>query len=471
MSLYTWTGVIGVVLAGTAAGNWAGGRLADRAGRRGTGPETLAACLVLAAGATTAVLVVNALLDNFEAAGGGLAALGVMTDVVVRSAAVFFLPTFLLGTVSPQAVRLAAGTGDPGAAAGRVYAWSAAGAIAGTFATGYAAIQTLGVYGTVLGVALLPGVAALLAAPVWRQPLTLAGLSLAGGGVATGLTLLDPAASGIVAETNYYTIRVTAVPGWPGVVALTLDHLHHSWVDPADPTYLQYQHEQTQLEFLRAAGPHPRALVIGGGGYTFPRAARTLIPDSTVDVVEIDPGVTAVAYSWLRLDPALGIGTVNRDGRQYLEESAAAGRYDVITLDAVNDLSVPAHLMTRESHRAAKRALAPGGVYLVSVIDLLGDGRLWPAAVHTLRAEFACVEVLQSFPAADPDGRNVYVLYAADRPLDPARLRAAQPAGVTLVTRRAPEALVAARLAAEPVVLTDQFAPVDDLMRVVYRRR
>ena len=34
VSLYTWTGVIGVMLAGTACGNWLGGVLADRAGKK-----------------------------------------------------------------------------------------------------------------------------------------------------------------------------------------------------------------------------------------------------------------------------------------------------------------------------------------------------------------------------------------------------------------------------------------------------
>ena len=473
VSLYTWTGIIGVILAGTAAGNWAGGRIADRAARRGTGPGTLASFLVAAAVAVAGVLVLSTLVNQIDATHDTFTDLGVVADVLVRTAVLFFAPAFLLGTVSPQVIRLAASGDAAGAVAGRVYAWSAAGAIAGTFATGYALIQFAGVHGTLLGVALLPGVAALLAAPVWRQPLLLGGLSLVGGGAVTGLTLLDSAALGVAAETNYYTIRVIPVAARPPVLALQLDHLDHSWVDPTDPTYLHYDHERTQMEFLRAAGPAARTLVIGGGGYTFPRCARTQLPGCTIDVVEIDPGVTAVAYSHLGLDPHLGIATFNQDGRQFLEEVAAPGAYDLVTLDAVNDFSVPAHLMTRESHRAAKRTLKPGGVYLVSVIDLLEAGRLWRAGVHTLREEFAYVEVLQSFPNSEPAKRNVYVLYAADVPLDLDRLRAANGVGpgAESATRRAPVAIVGRRLAADRVVLTDQYAPVDDLMRPVYGGR
>ena len=72
----------------------------------------------------------------------------------------------------------------------------------------------------------------------------------------------------------------------------------HSSVDPDDPWYLYYEHEHIQMEFLWAArtgSPNPRVLVIGGGGYTFPRYAMEVLPETRMDVVEIDPGVTQVA--------------------------------------------------------------------------------------------------------------------------------------------------------------------------------
>ena len=50
----------------------------------------------------------------------------------------FFLPMFVLGMVSPQVIRLAVpDVAHVGRVAGRVYAWSTAGAIVGTFAAGY----------------------------------------------------------------------------------------------------------------------------------------------------------------------------------------------------------------------------------------------------------------------------------------------------------------------------------------------
>jgi spermidine synthase len=482
VSLYTWTGVIGVMLAGTAVGNWLGGQLADRAARSAdpaAGRGRLAGSLVLGAAAAAVALVTffvgKELSWRSEDAAGWLESVGLVGRVLFWTFALFFPPMLLLGTVSPQAIRLAVpDVAHAGRVAGRVYAWSTAGAIAGTFATGFVLVSAVGVYRTILLAAVLPAAAAALAAPVWRRPVLLYPVSLVAGAAVTGFLVLTPANTGITRETNYYAIRVTDDPEEPGVKVLVLDMLIHSKVKLGDPRYLHYVHEHTQMELLRAvADAHPdgqRVLVIGGGGYTFPRCARAAVPTSSLDVVEIDPGVTAVARERLGLRPDPGINTVNMDGRQFLAERAPAGHYHLVTLDAVNDLSVPAHLLTREFDRAVKKALAPDGVYLLTVIDYLEDGRLWRSAVQTLRTEFAYVELVSPHADYEPDIQQVYVIYAADHPLDLTALAAHGPAKP--YTHRLQPGETERLLAKDPgVVLTDQFAPVDNLMAVVFRRR
>ena len=267
----------------------------------------------------------------------------------------------------------------------------------------------IGAQATLLTCAVTAVVAAGLAKSLWRRPLALGTASLVIGAAAVGATL-EPPTGGMVRESDYGTIRVQTPPEDERVRILMLDKLIHSVVMPGHPEFLHYRHEEIQMEFLRAA-PHPaRVLVIGGGGYTFPRAARTMVPDCRVDVVEIDPVVTAVATEFLGLEPALGIQVTHADGRRFLEESASASAYDLVTMDAVNDLSVPPHLLTRECAAAAKRALKPSGVYLVSVIDILNSGELWPAALVTLQRKFAHVELLQSRVWTPPEKRAVFVL-------------------------------------------------------------
>ena len=531
VSLYTWTGIIGVMLAGTAAGNLLGGLLADRANRPGAGRDpraVLAGTLGFASGAAVLVLAVLGPLSRSES----FAKYELVNRVLGMTFALFFLPMLLLGMISPQVIRLAVpDAAHAGRAAGRVYAWSTAGAIAGTFAAGYALLSTLGAHRTILAVGLVVAAAGLVAAPVWRKNLLLYLYAVALGGVVGGLILYWNGPSveeDVIAieETNYYTIKVSRdyeyrrydgqyQKRYTGYVNLTLDHLLHSSVDPDDPTFIHYTHEHVQMELLRAArahAPEPRALVIGGGGYTFPRYAKTMLPETVMDVVEIDPGVTRVAYERLGLPRGL-TNDFNMDGRQFVAERAAPGSYDLVVLDAVNDLSVPAHLVTREFNDAVKRALKPDGVYLLTVIDSLEYGRLWKAAMATLRQTFPHVALVGPYelpppqpPAGDDlnelarwrrqdrawrEDRAVWVIYASDRPLDLAAVRreaaraygfwaTAAAGGAALAdyvtpvgyTHPVPPDRLAPLLKDDPgVVLTDQYAPVDNLMADIFRHR
>lgn len=486
VSLYTWTGVIGVMLAGTAIGNWLGGVIADRAGKSDdpdAARRTLAGSLILACCCGVYILV--GFITAVRA--GWFVELGIIGQVLAWTFTLFFPAMLALGTISPQVIRLAVpDVAHIGRVAGRVYAWSTVGAIVGTFAAGFVLVSQLGMFRTVLIAATLPGIAAIVVGSFWNRASLLYPLSLAFGGVLASFLVFHPAAFAITRETNYYTIAVHEPSlkeqeenGYPADgLKLNLDHLMHSMVRPSDPTYLFYPHEQIQMEFLRRANAEhpdgPRVLVVGGGGYTFPRCARTLIPSSSVDVVEIDPGVTAVSYSHLGLDPKLNIASYHMDGRQFVAEKAPAGHYHLITLDAVNDLSVPAHLLTREFNEEVKRSLTPDGVYLLTVIDVPNGGRLWAAAVHTLHETFPHVELLISNPNSNLREQQVMVIYASTRPLKLDQLRAeVQKQGVTSpYTHQLPPAELDALLQKRrPLVLTDQFAPVDNLMAPVFRQR
>lgn len=528
VSLFTWTGVIGVMLAGTCLGNWFGGRLADRAHRRGAGERAqrvLGASLLAAAVFSVLVLVAFSLVSNPVP----FVSWGLIGQVVALTFVLFFLPMALLGTVSPQVIRLCVrDVATAGQTAGRVYAVSTAGAILGTFAAGYLLISAFGTQGTVLIAAVLPAVAVLLLGGVLKEPVTLYVASAVGGAFLGGAVLIFRGTENLI-ETNYYAIQVEYEPRYklvPGsdafaaaaggmpvvkqevIGSLVLDRLLHSDVNLQDPTYFKYKHEQVQLEAVYAAAERKpdaqRLLVIGGGGYTLPRAARTLLPTAAVDVVEIDPGVTKAAYTKLALDPKLGVRSFNRDGRQFVAEAAEPGSYDVVSLDAVNDYSVPAHLLTKECNDAVKRVLAPNGVYLVTVIDRVQDGKLWRAAYNTLSRSYKHVyfalprsdvelrvaqdeeehdlAVASGLPPRYPGpitresavqhmDRAVVIIYATDTPLDTAALNATvlKRTGVPSDTYLLPEAATRNLLAREKeLVLTDQYAPVDNLMATVF---
>jgi len=551
-SLYTWTGVIGVMLLGTACGNFFGGRLADRAAIPGRREARLGWTLLIAGFMGVLVIVSFSIISHADA----FATFGLREQILAVSFALFFAPMFCLGMVSPQVIRLCvADVQHAGRTAGRIYAVSTLGAIVGTLFCGYALISTFGIFNTILLAGLLPALAMLLVTVhsiagavseavsqevkvskatmlVVENGVMLYGVSAVFGAAFGGFILSGQMRhigdTETVAETNYYTIRIQspieklvipptdllgALVGGPGidtkhqkiqiresrVKALYLDHLTHSRVDLDDPTFFFYRHENIQAEVLRMqCQDHPReqkVLVIGGGGYTFPRYVRTAISTASVDVVEIDPGVTAVAYSHLGLLPEWGVKSHHMDGRQFVAEKSAKGFYDLVTLDAVNDLSVPSHLLTKECNEAVKKTMKPDGVYLVTVIDFTSDGQLWKAAFRTLRQSFKHVELM--YPQSDlqkardantiegqpppTDGeifgkldRSVLVMYAADQPLDKAKLRqaVAHQIDVASDTYVVPESLVNEMLSrGKPIILTDQHSPTDDLMRQVFRKR
>jgi predicted membrane-bound spermidine synthase len=526
VSLFTWTGIIGVMLAGTALGNFTGGQLADRVNRPGSAINpryALAATLCFAAAATVFMFVAMALVTRFKA----FHEWGPITQVMGWTFSLFFLPMFALGLVSPQVIRLAVpDVGHAGRVAGRVYAWSTVGAIAGTFATGYVLLSALGMYQTVLAASLVVVGASLLAAKVWDNNPLLYLFSVVLGGITGGFILTNRDQSDeylVKVESNYYTIKVTraAVFGHEAARALNLDKLMHSVVDPYDPLFLYYTHEFTQVELTRAAraeNPDAKVLVIGGGGYTFPRYVNAQLPDVQVDVVEIDPKVTQVAFEHLGLERHPKLNPIHMDGRQFVAERAAPGGYDLVIQDAVNDLSVPAHLMTKEYNDAVKAVLKPDGVYLLTIIDSVADGKLWKAAMATLAKTYPAENVVM-LRVPDPmeharaklwhEERHVLVIYASNTafshaalenavrkampdtrlPLStfaagevpvpgagPAHAARLGPAGIApkpfVYTKLVDPALLKTYTDREPgLVLTDQFCPIDNLMADVFRRR
>lgn len=136
-SLYTWTSVIGVVLAGITAGNYIGGWLADRFENR---QRTLAWLFFAASLLSGSVLVLDGVVGGFERGD-----LSWPTWVLWIVAFIIFAPAVALGTISPVAASIALSRSTKtGITVGSVYAWGALGSIVGTFLTGFWLIDLLG---------------------------------------------------------------------------------------------------------------------------------------------------------------------------------------------------------------------------------------------------------------------------------------------------------------------------------------
>jgi MFS family permease len=154
-SLYTWTSIIGVVLAGITIGNYIGGRLADRFKTVKVLTLMFAAC----AAACLVIIGLNTLVGSWT----WLWQLNWPTRILLHVTVVFLLPAAFLGTISPVVAKMALEKGLPtGRTVGDIYAWGAAGSIAGTFATGYYFIALMGTISIICCVAAVMIVMALL---------------------------------------------------------------------------------------------------------------------------------------------------------------------------------------------------------------------------------------------------------------------------------------------------------------------
>ena len=122
---------------------------------------------------------------------------------------------------------------------------------------------------------------------------------------------------------------------------------------------------------LSAPTPDRRILAIGAGGCAWPKHAVATCPTATVDAVEVDPAIAAIARELFFVDEAEAAGRLRllvADGRAFLE-ACDAGSYDVIVVDAFAGMDDVHPLATIEAARAIRRALVPGGLLLANVVS------------------------------------------------------------------------------------------------------
>ena len=511
-SLYTWTSVIGVVLAGVSIGSFVAGRLADW-----FRPERLLGCLFLLSSGTC---ILSLFLNHYFWMSSPLKPFGLHWPglVFLTVLCVFFLPSLLLGTFSPVAAKMALKDKSRiGFTLGSVSAWGAAGSIAGTLATGFWLVPILGTKGLLLVVAWALAAAGLLCGP-WRLlhavwvALLIAALIISrdsqmekavvnyfpasansrgrGAGTAQAVrSLVGTAISKTLAavhethddlynaDSNYQYIRVykTQSSREPEreLRVLALDFLIHGYVDPEDPGHLEYDYERVYAEVARKYANGRKdisALFLGGGSYTFPRWTLHEWPGARIVVAEIDPMVIEANHEALGLDRNTPIRTIPMDARIAVESLAENELFDFALGDAFNDLSSPYHLCTLEFDQKVKRHLKPDGAYLVNVIDSYDCGLLVGSLTATLKRVFKHVCVFCTEKDGVKKTRDTFVIAASDVPLETAGWEPGHQSdfcGSVLTDEHMAEL---ARKCGNRV-LTDDDAPVENLIAPVLRKR
>jgi spermidine synthase len=505
VSLYTWTSIIGVVLAGISIGAYLGGLIADRYPRS----STLGWLLFLSGLGAFAISPLTNLV------GGADFQTSLMVRILLITTIIFFVPSCLLGMISPVVVKLTLNNLDKaGNVVGKIYAFSTLGSILGTFATGFYLISWMGTRNILFTM----GVILLVCAPIFggffarKKSLILfliflsllVVLPVAGFYVYAAVRPAEvaPVANPLQSlkvlygyafnfpiddetyfykESDYYTLKLKKKEKNDGgpLEALVLDHLIHSYTDLANPFYIEYEYIQIYEEVVRWQAPQRdpfRALFLGGGGYTFPRFIEAYYPDAEVDVVEIDPEVTRIAYEYLGIPDDTIIRSFNEDARWFVMNRKESGRYDFMFGDAFNDLSIPYHLTTKEFAMELKRLLKPDGILMANVIDSYKVGLFMPSYIRTLEEVFGKgnVHLLTLTPDYDHIGISTNVIIASPRKLDlddfVRTIQGQEPPEMTahVMPQDHLQKYLSERYS---VILTDDYVPVDNLIAPIFEER
>ena len=453
MSLYTWTAVIAVVLAGFSVGHWWGGLMASKSQEtalRQTGWVLIAAALSTG----LAVVVLQGIADPvMSAVSHPLGA------IIALCTGAFFLPSLFAGVPAPVLAQIGASTApDSGRALGALFA---AGAIAGTLLAGFVFISYLGSTLTLALVALVYVAMALLsfwlAGRLPRAALLASTISLAFAGYA----LATP--SPCDTESKYFCIRsidVSETRDNP-ICMMVLDHLVHGTSSANDPTLMYTDHAAMldELAKLRAPRQDFSSFFIGGGSFSMPRAIAAREDHGPITVAEVDPEVTNIAVRDFWFDPA-SAQVLHVDARVALARDPA--RYDIIIGDAFTDIAVPQHLITQEFFELVRERLTPEGSYLMNVVDYEDNLQTLGAMLRTLETVFPVLEVWVEQRQPVKGERMVFIIAAgnAATPESSFITRAPDPARFGALS----DTMVASLKARDSLILTDDFAPIDRLI-------
>ena len=440
VTLQTSSAVIGVALAAIAYGAWTGGWLADR-----LDPRRLLPPLLLLAALTIAVTIPIVRIAGEWLRGTAAG------SVLVLAMLALFVPAALLSAVAPLVVKLQlSDLKQTGRVVGRLSGIGTLGAITATLGTGFVLVATVPTSAILVSLAALLAVAGFSLFGYWRSRRLLraaAVLALLG----TPVAIVAPNPCDV--ETAYHCARVSADPVRPTGRTLWLNGAQHSYVDLADPTYLEFAYTRWIGAYLDALPPgRLDALHLGGGGFTMPAYLAATRPGTDSVVLELDAALVTLDRAELGLRTGPDLSVVTGDARVNLRRQPDDSR-DVVIGDAFGHLVVPWHLATRELVQDVRRVLRPDGVYALNLID--GPRlRFARAELATIAAVFRHVALVAPPAALRGETGSNFVVFASDAPL--------------LDVHRADVQAVSGDRLGEFVgaapVLTDDHAPVDQLL-------
>jgi len=364
-SIFVWSSLIGVILGSLSIGSWLGGNLADKYQSQ----LGLALIIVVAGiGILVSTIFKDALMYGLHSAATSIAMQAFLGTLVL-----FAMPSLFLGMVTPYAIKLSfSETGPTGRVVGNLFAISTLGSIVGTFVTGFVLAPLFGSARILMLIVLILFMVAIFLVPKKMSLIgagTLILLIIAGFGFLKPQALIIKKNHGVLdVETSYNRIWIYDKTDSDNrsVKLLRINNATNSAMyNDSDELVYDY------LKFFHLADrfcPQVESiLLIGGGAFSFPMDVVRNNPNTTIDVVELDPALEVLASRYFRREANPRVSIYNEDGRVFLNQTEK--KYDVILMDAFQGLNViPFQLTTVEAVRLIHASLQEDGVVMVNMI-------------------------------------------------------------------------------------------------------
>ena len=377
-STLVWTTLIWVILASLSLGYYIGGIYADK-------KPTLGKLSSLIFAASICMFFVFLLKDDllyvFQQSN-----LSFAVSTFISAIILFFPLSFLLWIVSPYAVKLKIDSIETGwQTIWKMYALGTFWSIIWTFAAGFYLIPNIGtnILLLILTVALLLLSFFISTEKILYTRWVYAVILLSFIAYYVDDLEIRKANGYVDVDTKYSRIQVRDYTHQNGQRAkmMQIGAGNHSsmYLDSEELTneYTKYYH---LVEVFNPSFKH--WLMLGGAWYSFPKSYMKKYPDKTLDVVEIDEGVTELAKKYFNLEESERMKIYHTDARAYLNTTKT--KYDVIFWDAFSDYSIPYQLTTIEAVQKHHDVLNDNWVVILNIISSI-EWEKW----KFLRAEYA----------------------------------------------------------------------------------
>lgn len=465
-SQIVWTIIIGTIMIAMALGNIYGGKSADR----NPNPDRLYGRILVAAVWIAAIPV----LGKYIILGiSALVIFTVNTNFLIWAAfaacmIIFVFPLFLLGTVTPSLAKYTVDSlDDSGRTVGTLGAFNTIGSIIGTFVPTFVSIPAVGTAVTFLifaGILLALGLIYFIrkrAGAVKGAAASLLFLLCCIFGSSDSFAFWE---SGLAYEGesvyNYLQVRDEE----DSVILSTnvLFGVQSVLVKDRGLTGMYYDYAMAAPLMTDKESPDEcETLILGMGTGTYATQCRRYFGDMSIEGVEIDGRITDLAREYFELPAEVPV--VTYDGRAFL--NVIDRKYDVIMVDAYQDITIPFQMSSVEFFSLVKDRLNPGGVMVVNMNMRGGsEGNINQYLADTISQVFGQVYTV------DVAGSTNRELFASDNAAMLENLTAGtqrlRDDGLVSLMERVQQDLTAYQAGSR--IMTDDRAPVELLgMRVI----